>query len=298
MAVSEGWRDTTVEASAAVLTAVVEHAGMGIALVGLDGVPFQANPAFCRMIGYTEAEVLTMRFSEFTYSDDLAADEGLFAELLAGERDVYRVEKRYCRKDGEVVWGALTVSAVRRPGGALLFAVGLVEDVTEQRVLRDQLRHQALHDHLTGLPNRRLFDDRLAHARRLAARHGHGLAVVVLDLDGFKAINDSRGHAAGDEVLSAVAAALTAACRESDTVARFGGDEFAVLCEGPDTASHAAALAERLRASLAGPVALADGTTVRVAASVGFATADVADGFDTLLARADRAMYKRKSPPK
>jgi diguanylate cyclase (GGDEF)-like protein len=101
-----------------------------------------------------------------------------------------------------------------------------------------------------GLPNRRLFDDRFAHARSLAERQGHGLAVVVLDLDGFKALNDTRGHAAGDEVLRGVAAALISACRDSDTVARIGGDEFAVLCEGLDAAEHAPALAERLRSAL------------------------------------------------
>lgn len=143
---------------------------------------------------------------------------------------------------------------------------------------------------------RRLFDDRLGHARRLARRQDHGLAVVVLDLDGFKAVNDRFGDGAGDEVLREGAGRLLAACRDSDTVARVGGDEFAVLCEGSDTAVHAVALAERLRASLAGELALADGTAVRVAASVGVAVADAADGYEGLLARADAAMYAEKDP--
>lgn len=290
------WRDTTAEASAAVLAAVVEHAGMGIALVGLDGIPFQANPAFQRITGYTEDELLTMTFADFTHPDDVDADTLLFEEMLAGGRDVYRIEKRYVRENGSVSWVSLTASAVRRPGGALLFAVALVEDITDRVRLQDEVRHQALHDHLTELANRRLFDDRLAHARRLARRQDHGLAVIVLDLDGFKEVNDTHGHSAGDQVLQTVAAQLLAACRDSDTVARIGGDEFAILCEGPDTAAHAAALAERLRASLAQGLRLSDGTPIRVAASVGFAVADAADGYDGLLRRADAAMYANKHP--
>lgn len=124
----------------------------------------------------------------------------------------------------------------------------------------------------------------------------HGLAVIALDLDGFKDVNDSHGHAAGDEVLVAVAGSLAAACRSSDTLARVGGDEFAVLCEGAGAAQHAAALAERLRASLAVPVALSGGEQVAVSASVGFAVSDGADDFDALLRRADAAMYRRKEP--
>jgi diguanylate cyclase (GGDEF)-like protein/PAS domain S-box-containing protein len=291
----ERWRDTTAEASAAVLAAVVEHAGLGIALMGLDGITFQANPAFCRMTGYDENELLIMTFAEFTHPDDVEREESLFAELLEGVRDLYRVEKRYVRPDGVVVWGALTVSAVRSQGGGLLFAVGMAEDITEQRRLQGELQHQALHDHLTGLPNRRLFDDRLSHAQRLARRQDHGLAVVALDLDGFKTVNDTHGHAAGDEVLIAVAARLAAACRESDTVARVGGDEFAVLCEGSDADRYAPALAERLRTALSGTLVLSSGAQTALSASVGFAVAEAADAYDTLLRRADAAMYSWKS---
>ena len=195
----------TAETSASVLAAVIEQAGLGIALFGLNGVAFQANPVFCRLLGYSEDELLTRPSAEYTHPDDIERDEAQFARMLGGDLDVYRVEKRYLRRDGVVVWGAVTVSAVHGPGGGLLFTVEMVEDVTEQRQRREELQHQALHDHLTGLPNRRLFDDRFAHAQRIARRREHGLAVIVLDLDGFKTVNDTLGHLVGDEVLVAVA---------------------------------------------------------------------------------------------
>lgn len=291
------WRDTTSEATAAVLAAVIEHAGMGIALVGLDGVPFQANPTFQRITGYSEPELLAMTFDEFTHPDDVAAAVSMFEEMLAGNRDVYRLEKRYVRPDGSWVWAALTVSPVHRRNGDLLFVVKLVEDVTERKRLQEEILHQSRHDHLTGLPNRRLFDDRFEHAVRLAARQEHKVAVVLLDLNGFKAVNDTFGHAAGDEVLRAVAAVLCAASRDSDTVGRIGGDEFAVLCEGLDSAQHAAEVAVRLRNSLSTSVQLSDGRSVAVSASVGLATADDFEGCENLLSRADARMYEDKAPP-
>lgn len=292
---SAGWRDTTAEATSAVLAAVIQHAGLGIALVGLSGVPFRANPAFERITGYSEDQLLAMPFAEFTHPDDVAADIQLFKEMLAGDRDLYRMEKRYVRPDGRVVWVALTQSAVRRPNGELLFIVKLVEDITERKRLQDQILHQSLHDHLTGLPNRRLFDDRLEHAGSLAVRQEHEVALVVLDLDGFKAVNDTLGHAAGDEVLRAVAIRLCAASRDSDTVARLGGDEFAVLCEGLHSAHHAAELAQRLKTSLCTPLQLTDGSSVAVTVSVGVATAHGSSGLDSLLLRADRLMYEAKA---
>jgi diguanylate cyclase (GGDEF)-like protein/PAS domain S-box-containing protein len=288
------WRDSTAEATAALLAAVIEHAGLGIALVGLDGIPFQANPAFERITGYSEDELLTMTFAEMTHPDDAPAEVALFQDLVEGGRDAYRLEKRYVRPGATWVWVALTVSAVRRPSGALLFVVALVEDVTERRRLQEEVQRQALHDHLTGLPNRRLFHDRLVHARMLASRGEHGLAVIVLDLNGFKTVNDSYGHAAGDQVLCAVAKTLSATCRSSDTVARLGGDEFAILSEGTDGAAHAAGLVERLRVALSTPVVLDDDTEVTVSASVGSASGDEHDNDGRLLLLADQRMYQDK----
>ena len=143
----------------------------------------------------------------------------------------YQIEKRYLHPDGHEVWVSVSVSCVRDEQGAPLYLIGQVEDVTERRRLRESLAYAAIHDPLTGLPNRELFMDRLEVALRRATRARHDAAVIFLDLDRFKLINDSLGHEVGDQVLVAVADRLSTAMRASDTLARFGGDEFTVLCE-------------------------------------------------------------------
>ena len=148
----------------------------------------------------------------------------------SGESDGYRIEKRYCHADGHDVWASVNVSCVRDHEGSPLYFIGQVEDVTESRALRERLAHAAIHDPLTSLPNRELFMDRLETSLRLAPRDRHHVAVMFLDLDRFKLINDSLGHDVGDQILCAVADRLRSVMRASDTLARFGGDEFTVLC--------------------------------------------------------------------
>jgi diguanylate cyclase (GGDEF)-like protein len=166
-----------------------------------------------------------------------------------------------------------------------------VELAMERHRAELRLSRAALHDALTGLPNRALFVDRLRQASSRVRRRGRSLAVLFLDLDGFKAVNDTLGHAAGDAVLVGVAERLAGVLRAGDTAARFGGDEFAILCEDIDGASQALAIAERLLAELSAPFD-ADGTDMRVGASVGIALAQ--DGGEQLLREADAAMYRAK----
>jgi diguanylate cyclase (GGDEF)-like protein/PAS domain S-box-containing protein len=286
---------TSPEATASVLSAVVENAGMGILLVGDDGIPFRINPAFCRLLGYSEAELADMSFVDFTHPDDARLDWELYTSLRAGDRDRYQIDKRYLRRDGGIVWVSLTVSAVRRPDGELLFVVSLVEDITERRRLQEELRRQAVHDHLTGLPNRRLFDDRLEHALTLARRNGQDVTVVLVDLDGFKAVNDAHGHAAGDQVLRVVAQRLSTLAREGDTVARLGGDEFAMLFEGAEVQDHVEGITQRIAAAFLDKIPLAGGQVAVVAASIGVASASQDGGTpEELLQAADARMYVRK----
>jgi diguanylate cyclase (GGDEF)-like protein/PAS domain S-box-containing protein len=169
-----------------------------------------------------------------------------------------------------------------------------LRDVTDRRTMEDELRHQAFHDALTGLPNRALFDDRLAQALRRRRRDEGGAAVVLVDLDDFKAINDSLGHAAGDELLVECARRFDGVIRGSDTAARLGGDEFAVLLEDADAEGAALDVARRLRDALAAPVEL-EGRTVHVEASIGIATAAAATAESADVVRnADIAMYAAK----
>ena len=171
----------------------------------------------------------------------------------------------------------------------------LQSDLRHISDLQEKLRHQALHDALTGLPNRSLFLDRASTALELARRSGAWPAVFYLDLDGFKPVNDTYGHEAGDRLLQAFAARLHTCLRAADTAARLGGDEFAVLVHGPIDADGVARVVERIRAELARPVDLGDGRQATVGASIGVAIADGDTGdVDALVRRADAAMYDAK----
>jgi diguanylate cyclase (GGDEF)-like protein len=171
-------------------------------------------------------------------------------------------------------------------------------DVTDRVEQADRLSHDATHDALTGLPNRALLHDRLQHALVRAARSGGGVAVVFGDLDGFKAVNDRLGHLAGDELLAAVARRLRAAARASDTVGRYAGDEFLVICEDVDGPAAARLVAERLHSAVVGALEVAGPggrQAVDVAISLGVAVAEPGESAESLVDRADRAMYRAKS---
>ena len=165
-------------------------------------------------------------------------------------------------------------------------------DVGERKALLDQLAHQAFHDPLTGLANRALFRDRVMHAITLARRQGHAVTVLYLDLDDFKQVNDSFGHAEGDRLLALIAGRLRACARSTDTVARLGGDEFAVLVEDTDSAKSAERLVERIREQMTFPFTLAMGD-VTISASVGSAST-LSGGIDEIMRYADVAMYSAK----
>jgi diguanylate cyclase (GGDEF)-like protein len=170
---------------------------------------------------------------------------------------------------------------------------GIARDITVRKSVEDRLRHEALHDSLTGLPNRVLFHDRLLSAAAAARRSGHTMAVLLLDLDRFKPINDLFGHSYGDELLRHLARALAQVLRESDTVARIGGDEFAVLLAESE-ASGACRVAEKLRQAVTQPCAI-DGRSLSVGTSIGVALyPDHTDDVNVLLHQADAAMYAAK----
>ncbi|QBI01519.1 sensor domain-containing protein [Pseudoduganella albidiflava] len=195
---------------------------------GSDDVIDYANPAFARISGYDIAEVIG-RDCRFLQGDD-REQEGMLAlrEALRAGREV-TVELRNYRKDGTLFWNQLHVAPVLDMHGVTTHWVGVINDITASKTYQHELEHQSTHDALTGLPNRTLFHDRLEQAIAYAARYNHQLWVVVLDLDNFKLINDTLGHAVGDSLLQTVAGRLRRALRDSDTVARLGGDEFILL---------------------------------------------------------------------
>ena len=271
-----------------------DDAAIGMALTGLDGRFVQVNRALCELTGYSEAFLMDTAFGAITHPEDVAADLDALGRLRSGELRTFATEKRYLHADGHAVWISLNVSVVSGRGGPRYF-VAQMQDVTERRRAEADLAHQAMHDALTGLPNRALFMDRLGVALSHLERRPWPLAVMFVDVDRFKLINDSLGHQSGDELLRDLAQRLKDTMRASDTVARIAGDEFTILCQDLTDESEEVALAERLVAALREPFSVG-GREIYVSASIGVAHArgGHADA-DALVAHADAAMYHAKA---
>ncbi|HXV94079.1 MAG TPA: EAL domain-containing protein, partial [Pseudonocardia sp.] len=284
--------ENALRSSEARFRAIFANAGIGIGIADMQGRIVDANGAFASMLGYTVDEFCRLRVSDFVYPDDAAGMWDLYQEIIEGKREMARVEKRYRHRDGRIVWTDLTASLIRDANGAPLYTVAMVEDVTTRRELQERLRRQALHDPLTLLPNRTLFQDRLS---ALFARPGSRVGICYLDLDRFKAVNDRLGHDVGDRLLLAVARRLdTCVSNRGHLVARMGGDEFVVLVEDPPE-GELAVLAETVLAELTEPVDVDEHQLV-VSASIGVVESCVGETTPAdLLKAADVTLYWAKS---
>jgi diguanylate cyclase (GGDEF)-like protein/PAS domain S-box-containing protein len=276
---------------------VVETANDAIVLMGHGGEIVSWNGSAETIFGYTEAQIVHQPVSALfpaTYSQHLLQTNGCDPLIASG---VLRLGSRAAeltgiRKDGTEFPLEISLSSWETAEG--VFYSGIIRDVTERKSFEDQLTHQALHDPLTKLGNRLLFRDRVEHAIARTVRKRAPIAVLFLDLDNFKSVNDSLGHAAGDELLISVTERLQSCLRSSDTPARFGGDEFAILLEDLEHVSQASFIAERIRTVLCDPFSIA-GTEVFIGSSIGIAVS--VDGRETpeeLLRNADVAMYMSK----
>lgn len=268
------------------------NAPIGMALVDMNGGWLQVNDALCRITGYSEDDLKATTLDAITCSEDIGLDADDLQRLLAGQIPSYQVEQRYRHAWGHYVWVLLTVSLVRDVQGRAHHIIKQVQDISERKERARQLEYLVDHDFLTGLYNRRWFERELAREVERAARYGTPGAVLVIDLDHFKDINDSLGHKAGDDLLKGVAGLLKQRARQADVLARLGGDEFALLL--PQTsANHAAIVADEIVKTLSRRMVANAGESVGVTASVGVA---ISDGLtDTeLLAYADLAMYEAK----
>ncbi|MCP2086734.1 UNVERIFIED_ORG: diguanylate cyclase (GGDEF)-like protein/PAS domain S-box-containing protein [Paraburkholderia sediminicola] len=251
------------------------------------------NPAFMRITGYDPAEVIGHDCRVLQRDDRDQEGVALIRQALAANREVSAVVRNY-RKDGALFWNQLFIAPVPNAEGVITHHIGVINDVTDLIRYQEQLEYQANYDSLTRLPNRNLLRDRLQHALIVAQRHHKGVAVVFIDLDGFKNVNDSLGHSVGDRLLSVVAERLARCTRTSDTVARHGGDEFVIVMTDTVDEQSLIAWMERVRASISEPVWL-DGTELYVGCSMG-ASLFPQDGEDaeTLMKKADLAMYRAK----
>jgi diguanylate cyclase (GGDEF)-like protein/PAS domain S-box-containing protein len=270
---------------------------VGMALVSLDGSFQRVNRALCDICGRSENSLLGQRFAEIIYSADREQEVEALREIADGESYGYRGETRCEHTRGHPVWISLTVSPVYDSQGALGYLIAQMEDISARKESEERLTRQALHDSLTGLPNRTLFADRVRMAS--ARRSAQGFAIIYLDLDGFKLVNDTLGHAAGDHVLIDVARRLERLLRAGDTLARLGGDEFALLCEGV-AESEAKTISDRVIHSLTQPIVVQDREIIQ-AASIGISLygpgVNVEDP-DEMLGEADMAMYRAKAAGK
>jgi diguanylate cyclase (GGDEF)-like protein/PAS domain S-box-containing protein len=283
--------------SEARLQALVEHSTDVVTVIGADQLVTWQAPSLERVLGFHPDVLLGRELTAIVHPGDVPVVERFLEASLAraGSRTI---NARFRHADGG--WRHVEAVADNRLEDPAVRGVVLnMRDVTERKALEDELRHQAFHDPLTGLANRPLFEDRLSHALAVAHRRRGGFAVLFLDLDDFKTINDSLGHARGDQLLRAVATRLRGILRPSDTAARLGGDEFALLIESADGEDErdALAIARRVLDAVARPVSIA-GRELRVTASLGVAAWSGAGGVEDLLRNADTAMYAAKADGK
>ncbi|HLF11173.1 MAG TPA: EAL domain-containing protein, partial [Gammaproteobacteria bacterium] len=276
----------------------VELAAIGIGHVGADGKFIHVNRQLCDMLGYTREELLGLTVKQISHPGDLNTTDEFRDKLRAGEIDSFKVEKRYLRKDGTPVWVRITVALKRDPNGAPLHDISIVEDISDRKRAEERVQYLATHDEMTTLPNRTMFSQLLSHAIDSARRRNRKLAVLFIDLDRFKIINDSLGHGAGDQLLKEIASRFRESLRASDVVARLGGDEFVVLVEEIDEAHRVSSVARKLLSVAIKPIEIM-GQECRVTASIGISTfpADAEDA-ETLMKNADLAMYLAKEEGK
>lgn len=257
-----------------------------------DGQFIWVNEQFQRDLGYDATTLQELRSLELVHPDDRDLVRANAVSMLKGTTST-PYEYRFVTRDGDLRWALETAASVRYAGRRAM--LGNFMDITDRKRSEEQLAHRAFHDPLTELPNRALYMDRLTRALALRERYPGEVAVLYLDLDGFKNVNDLYGHHAGDVLLAAVAKRLAARVRGSDTVARFGGDEFVVAVEGVTGRETALGVADKLCATIARPFIVA-GHRLSVTVSIGVALSEPSTTDpEELLRAADTALYRAKA---
>lgn len=283
-------------ASEALFRTTFHQAAMGIAHIAPDGRILRANEKFCDMLGYREDELRACTI--YGLSEESQRDEArqFLANHLSNDIEALspEIEKTYRRKDGSILWVCEALGVVRDPQGQPDLVVAVAQDITQRKDLEARLSHDALHDPLTGLPNRVMFTDRCEQVLKSARRHSELAAILYLDLDGFKAVNDTRGHATGDLLLQEVARRLERCVRAEDTVARIGGDEFGIVLASLSAPEDCEVVANKVITALWAPFDL-DGGQARISVSVGAALfPQHGHNAAMLIVHADNAMYAAK----
>ena len=285
------------QASEAAFRLAFEAAPVGMSVFDMRDEPgrfLRVNDAMCRMLGYSRDELLATSIAAITHPEHRDDDLAALQRAMDGKQQSYRTEKRYLRSDGEPVWVSLHTSVVRDDDGAALYAITQFEDIGDRRKAHLELARRARVDPLTGLLNRSSLLERVDAAIATAARTGRPGALLFCDLDGFKPVNDTHGHAVGDGLLAVIARRLESQVRGGDTAARFGGDEFVIVANALDD-DELDDLERRLRNAVARPVDI-NGTMISVTMTIGHVSIDPLGTHSpaSLLESADAAMYRLK----
>jgi diguanylate cyclase (GGDEF)-like protein/PAS domain S-box-containing protein len=279
-------------------SSTMELAAIGIAHVDHTGRFIYANPQLCEMLDYTERELLELTVKQVSHPGDVNVTDDLRDKLRSGAIKSFKMEKRYLRKDGSPIWVGLTIACKRDRSGKALYDISVVEDISARKRAEERVQYLATHDGLTGLPNRAMFGQLLNLAIETAKRYDRKFAVLFIDLDRFKVINDTLGHEAGDVLLREMAARLRECLRASDVVARLGGDEFVVLLQEVKDPAQVSVVARNILSAVMKPVVIL-GQECRVTASIGVCMHPEAGQDDqAVMKNADMAMYLAKEEGK
>jgi diguanylate cyclase (GGDEF)-like protein/PAS domain S-box-containing protein len=262
-----------------------------------DGIFTFVSPVWTRLLGHATSEVIGQSFREFIHPDDLVACEIFLETVIATGERRSGIEYRLLGKDGQWFWHTTSAVPFRDETGKVVGFYGISSDVSERRKFLEDLEKKATTDELTGVNNRRYFIELATAEVKRALRFAHPISFALIDIDHFKRINDTWGHAAGDHALMHFARVVRENTREIDILCRFGGDEFVLLLPETDSAA-ACTILDRLRVILADTPFKFDDVTIPVSVSVGVAFCNGAensdDSLDAILGRADKALYQAK----
>jgi len=279
------------------LSSALAAAGNGVMITSPRGTIQWVNPAFARLSGYSKEELIGQTPRLLNSGQQSVEYYRVMWETI-GRGEAWYSETVERAKNGNFYIVSQTITPMLDENGEIIHFIAIHEDITAQKKSQERIQYMAHYDALTNLPNRALFYDRLSQALSLARRNRGGLALLFLDLDGFKQVNDTMGHHAGDLLLTSVAERLSLCVRESDTVARLGGDEFTVILNETHEHHDVARIAEKLIETIAQPFDLA-GNVVHIGVSIGIARySEEASSEDELVKNADQAMYVAKSAGK
>ncbi|MFL6207981.1 MAG: putative bifunctional diguanylate cyclase/phosphodiesterase [Pyrinomonadaceae bacterium] len=287
---------TEVNESEARFRSAFDYAAIGMALVSAQGRWLQVNHSLCRLLEYTERELQATDLLTVIHHDEVGAVFENIKRLLKGQHPVFQMELRLRHKFGREVWVLASVSLASHSHSQAAHLIFQVQDITDRKLAEQRLQHDAFHDALTGLPNRAMFLDHMRLAiGRAQRREGKGFAVLYLDVDRFKVINDSLGHPIGDQLLVGLARRIESCLRPGDTVARLGGDEFILLVEDLNAETEAIVVADRIQTQLQTPFEL-NGREVFATVSIGIASSWTSyQNPEDIVRDADTAMYRAKT---